>query len=293
MAEITQVAPFGGPKFMKEDLMQMEPDLLRALLRERTHHNIEVPFYTTLLKWKGNPIRTFGLQAQIVFDAWKDRGFTMDDPDIEWVKEYLALAEKIRNGEKIELDIPLPTPFNDEEMAVVNKLIWGRCSFRDWIDKPVPDEMIEKILEAGRAAPIGCSLDEVRFIVIKDPKEAKMVWSDISTKNAVLIVVCYDTRVPKVLRQDKFVPQNAGYDAAAAVDHMLLMVHALGLGACWLSKTAKSDVTEDTGLKFKQQYGLPDYIEVGAHIAVGWPAMGTIKTKRMPLADMMITRGET
>ncbi|MFC1955290.1 nitroreductase family protein [Chloroflexota bacterium] len=293
MAEITQVAPFGGPKFIKEDLMQMEPDLLRALLRERTHHNIEVPFYTTLLKWKSNPIRTFGLQAQIVFDAWKERGFTLDDPDIEWVKEYLALAEKIRNGEKIELNIPLPTPFNDEEMAVVNKLIYGRCSFRDWIDKPVPDEMIEKILEAGRAAPIGCSLDEVRFIVIKDPEEAKMVWSDISTKNAVLIVVCYDTRVPKVLRQDKFVPQNAGYDAAAAVDHMLLMVHALGLGACWLSKTAKSDVTEDTGLKFKQQYGLPDYIEVGAHIAVGWPVMGTIKTKRMPLADMMITRGGT
>ena len=293
MAEITQVAPFGGPKFIKEDLMQMKPDLLRALLRERTHHNIEVPFYTTLLKWKGNPIRTFGLQAQIVFDAWKERGFTLDDPDIEWVKEYLALAEKIRNGEKIELNIPLPTPFNDEEMAVVNKLIYGRCSFRDWIDKPVPDEMIEKILEAGRAAPIGCSLDEVRFIVIKDPEEAKMVWSDISTKNAVLIVVCYDTRVPKVLRQDKFVPQNAGYDAAAAVDHMLLMVHALGLGACWLSKTAKSDVTEDTGLKFKQQYGLPDYIEVGAHIAVGWPAIGTIKTKRMPLADMMITRGKT
>ena len=290
MAEITQVAPFGGPKFTKEDLMQLEPTLLRALLRERTHHNIEVPLYTTLLKWKGNPIRIFGLQTQAVFDAWKERGFTLDDPDIEWAKEYLALAEKVRNGEKIEMNLPLPTPFNDEEMAVVNKLIYGRCSFRDWIDKPVPDEMIEKILEAGRAAPIGCNLDEVCFVVIKTPEEAKMVWSDISTKNAVLIVVCYDKRVPAVLRQDKFVPQNGGFDAAAAVDHMLLMAHALGLGACWLSKTAKCDVTEDTGLKFKQQYGLPDYIEVGAHIAVGWPAMGTIKTKRMPLADMMLTR---
>ena len=293
MAEITLVAPFGGKKFTKEDLMQLEPTLLRALLRERIHHNIEVPLYTTLLKWKGNPIRLFGLQAQAVFDAWKKRGFTLDDPDIEWAKEYLALAEKVRNGENIELNIPLPKPFNDAEMAVVNKLIYGRCSFRDWIDKPVPNEMIEKILEAGRAAPIGCNLDEVRFVVIKDPEEAKTVWSDISTKNAVLIVVCYDSRVPKVINQDKFVPQNGGFDAAAAVDHMLLMVHALGLGACWLSKTAKCDVTEDTGLKFKQQYGLPDYIEVGAHIAVGWPAMGTIKTKRMPLADMMLTKGES
>lgn len=292
MPEITEVAPFGGAKFKKEDLMKLEPILLRALLRERAHHNIEVPLYPTLLKWKGNPIPTFGLQTQLVFDAWRERGLPEDAPDIEWVKEYLAIAEKIRAGEKPELDEPLPTPFTDGEMAVVNKLIYGRRSIRDWIDKPVPDWIIEKILEAGRAAPIGCNLDIVRFIVIKDPEEAKMVWSDISTKNAVIIVICYDTRVPAVVGQDKTVPQNAGFDAAAAADHMCLMAHALGLGACWLSKTAKSDVTKDTGQEFKKKYGLPDYIEVAMHIAVGWAAIGTIKSKRMPLADMMLTRAK-
>lgn len=292
MPEITEVAPFGGAKFKKEDLMKLEPILLRALLRERAHHNIEVPLYPTLLKWKGNPIPTFGLQTQLVFDAWRERGLPEDAPDIEWVKEYLAIAEKIRAGEKPELDEPLPTPFTDGEMAVVNKLIYGRRSIRDWINKPVPDWIIEKILEAGRAAPIGCNLDIVRFIVIKDPEEAKMVWSDISTKNAVIIVICYDTRIPAVVGQDKTVPQNAGFDAAAAADHMCLMAHALGLGACWLSKTAKSDVTKDTGQEFKKKYGLPDYIEVAMHIAVGWAAIGTIKSKRMPLADMMLTRAK-
>jgi nitroreductase len=188
--------------------------------------------------------------------------------------------------------MPLPTPFTEEEMAVVNKLIFERRSIRDWIDKPVPDEMIEKILEAGRAAPIGCNLDELRFIVIRDPDEAKMIWSDISTRNAVIIVICYDTRISKVVGQDKFVPHNVGYDAAAAADHMLLMAHALGLGAVWLSKTTKSDVTRDTGAEFKEKYGLPDYIEPALHIAVGWTAIGTIKTKRMPLTEMMLTRNE-
>jgi len=288
--KITRITPFGGASYGKEDLMNMEPTLLRALLRERAHHNIEVPLYTTLLKWKGNPIRTFGLQTQMVFDAWKERGFTEDAPDIQWVKEYLALAEKIRAGEKFDWHEPLPTPFTDEEMAVVNKLIYGRHSIRDWVDKPVPDEMIEKILEAGRAAPIGCNLDEVCFVVIRDPEEAKMVWSDISTKNTVIIVICYDTRIPTVVWQDQCVPQNAWFDAAAAADHMLLMAHALGLGAVWLSKTVKTDMTEDTGLRFRERYGLPDYIEVALHIAVGWPAIGTIKTKRMPLADMMLKR---
>lgn len=291
--ETTEVTPFGGKVFRREDLMELDPVILRALLRERTHHNIEVPLYPTLLKWKGKPIPTFGLQTQMVFDVWRERGFTEDAPDIQWVKEYLGIAEKIRAGKKVDLKIPLPTPFSSEEMAVVNKLIYTRCSIRDWLPKPVSDWMIEQILEAGRAAPIGCNLDEVRFVVIKDPEEEKMVWSDISTTNAVIIVICYDTRIPEAIGQDKFVPHNPGFDCAAAADHMLLMAHALGLGGVWLSKTVKSHATEDTGLKFKRLYGLPDYIEVALHIAIGWPATGIIKSRRMPLSAMIFSKAES
>jgi len=150
--------------------------------------------------------------------------------------------------------------------------------------------MIKKILEAGRAAPVGCNLNEVRFVVLRDSKEVEMIWSDIPTKNAVIIVICYDKRIPQVVAQDKIVPQNGGFDASAAAEHMLLMAHALGLGGVWLSKLVKSEKTEDTGKKFKEEYGLPEYIEVALHIAIGWPAIGTIKTQRMPLSNMIILR---
>lgn len=290
MSESIKVKPFGGPTYEKEDLLRMDKTLLRALLRERVHHNIEVPLYSILARGQDRPIPTFGMQAQIVCDVWNERKYANHDPDIEWATEYLALAEKIRVGQRIEWNKRVPTPFTEAEMAVVNKLIYERVSVRDWLDKPVPDEKIEKILEAGRAAPIGCNLDEVRFIVIKDHEEAKMVWSDISTKNAVIIVICYDTRIPKVVAQDKFVPHNGGFDAAAAADHMLLMTHALGLGGVWLSKTIESDATADTGKRFKEQFGLPDYIEVALHIAIGWTAIGSIKSKRMPLSEMMLSR---
>lgn len=290
MTEIIKVTPFGGQVYEKEDLMKLEPAILRALLRERTHHNIEVPLYPLLVRGQTKPVPVFGLQTQLVYDVWKERGFSDEDPDIQWVKEYLALAEKIRAGEKIEWDLPVQTPFTEEEMAVVHKLLYERRSIRDWVDKPVPDELIEKILEAGRAAPIGCNLDEVRFIVIRDPEEARMVWSDIPVTNAVVIVIGYDKRIPQVVGQDRIVPQNGGFDAAAAADHMLLMAHALGLGGVWLSKTVKTDVTTDTAQKFKDKYGLPDYIEIALHIAVGWSAMGTIKSQRMPLKEMILTR---
>ena len=117
-----------------------------------------------------------------------------------------------------------------------------------------------------------------------------MIWSDIPVTNAVIIVVGYDKRIPQVVGQDKFVPQNGGFDAAAAVDHMLLMAHALGLGAVWLSKTAKTDVTKDTAQIFKEKYGLPDYIEIALHVAIGWSAIGTIKSQRMPLKNMILSR---
>ena len=94
MPEITEVKPRGVPAYKKEDLLKMDAVTLRALLHERTHHNIECPLYPTLLKWKGEPISTFGLQAQLVFDAWRERGLPEDAPDIEWTKRYLAIAEK-------------------------------------------------------------------------------------------------------------------------------------------------------------------------------------------------------
>lgn len=285
MNAVDKVWWFGG-EYTKEDLMTMDPVLLRALFRERIHHTIEVEIYPILLGRKRLPPR-FGLQPQLILDVWKERGFSDDAPDFEWGKKYLTLAGKLRAGEKIEIDEPLPTPFTDQEMAVVHKLMWERCSVRDWvIGRKVPDDMIEKIFEAGRAAPCGCNLDIVRFIVIKDPEEAKMVWSDIPTPmdQCVLIVICYDKRVYEIVGHDRLVPHNQLFDCAAAADHMCLMAHALGLGAVWLSNTAKTAQT------FKEKYGLPDYIEPALHLAIGWIAIGSIKSSRMPLADMIITR---
>ncbi|RKY88903.1 hypothetical protein DRQ09_02190 [candidate division KSB1 bacterium] len=144
--------------------------------------------------------------------------------------------------------------------------------------------MIEQILEAGRAAPTACNLDIVRFIVIRDPEKAKMVWSDIPTPmdRCVLIVVCYDKRIYETVGHNRLVLHNQLLDVAAATDHICLMAHALGLGAVWLTRTDK------TAKKFRKSYGLQDYIEPVCHIAVGWPAIWPIKSRRMPLKEMMI-----
>jgi nitroreductase len=272
--------------------MKMEPISLGGILRERTHHKIEVPLYPTLIKWKGRPIEGFGREAQIVFDVWHKRGLPEDTPDLLWIKKYLEIADQIRAGIRPEIEEELPVPFTNREMAVVQKLIYRRRSIREWINKEIPDEMIHKILDAGRMAPIGCNLGHIRFVILKDPEEKKMIWSDISTENAIIIVICHDKRVAKAVRQNKTVPQNPGFDAAATGDHMLLMAHALGLGGVWLSERKGPGQENNTARKFKEKYGLPDYIEVDLHIAIGWPAIGSIKSARPVLSDMLIVKGK-
>ena len=273
----------GGKEYTKADLMKMEPVLLRSLFRERIHHTIEVEIYPILLGKKKMP-PGFGLQPQLIYDVWKERGFSDEGDDFEWAKKYLDYARRMRNGEKVKIDVPLPVPFNKAEMTAVEKLLYTRTSIRDWVKKEVPDWMIEKILEAGRAAPTGCNLSVVRFIVIKDPEEQKMVWSDIRTDNSVIVVLCYDRRVYDTTGQNKTVPQNMMLDCGAAADHMLLMAHALGLAGCWLT------CLERTAEAFKEQYALPEYYEVAMHIAFGWAACGILKSGRLPLKEMIYSR---
>jgi len=274
-------------EYKRDDLMKMDPVCLRALFRERIHHTIEVEIYPILLGRKKMPPR-FGMQPELILDVWRERGFDDSDPDFDWGKKYIHVAQRLRSGEKVEIDEVLPEPFTEKEMGAVRKLIWDRRSVRDWIPgKTVSDDLINQILEAGRAAPTGCNLDIVRFIVVKDRKTAKMIWSDIPTPmdSCVLIVICYDKRPYATVGHDRLVPHNMLYDCAAAGDHMCLMAHALGLGAVWLS------CTEKTAKTFKKHFGLPDYIEQALHIAVGYTAIGSIKSDRMPLSDMMITKG--
>jgi nitroreductase len=272
-------------KYTRDDLLAMDPVCLRALFRERVHHTIEVDLYPILLGQK-KARSHIGREPEMILDVWKQRGFPEDEPDFEWGKTYIALAQKLRDGEKVGLPGSVPIAFDTQELKTVRKLIWERRSVRDWIlGKKIPDEKINQILEAGRAAPTGCNLDIVRFIVIKEPEEAKMVWSDIPTPmdRCILIVVCYDKRVYETIGHDRLVPHNQLLDCAAAADHMCLMAHALGLGAVWLTRTEK------TARTFKEKFGLAEHFEPVLHIAVGWPAVQTIKSARMPLKEMMIS----
>lgn len=270
--------------YSEKDLMEMDPVMLRTLIHERTHHTIEVLIYR-ILAGKLRMPENFGETAKMLLDLWQRRGYPTDAPDLQWTKRYIELAEKLRSGEKIDLGTELPKPFSEEEMKAVGKLIYERRSIRQWAPKPIPEETLREILYAGLMAPQGCNVGSTRFIILRDPEEFKLVESDIPIENGIMILICQDMKVYKVVRFEERFPQNIYYDAAAAADHMLLMAHAHGLGGVWLTHG------ETTQKKIREHFNLPDTIVSRLHIVIGWPAEAPIKSQRIGLDEAIIEEG--
>ena len=269
--------------YAADDLMEVDPVVLRTLIHERTHHTIEVLIYRILAGKMGVPAN-FGETVELLLDIWRRRGLPTDSTDLKWSLNYLGLARMLRSGGTLELDTEMPEPFADREMETVEKLLYGRRSIRQWAPRPVPEEAIRKILYAGLMAPQGCNVGSTRFIILRDPEEWKLVRSDIPMENGVMILICQDMRVYHAVGFERRVPQNIYYDAAAAADHMLLMAHALGLGGVWLTHG------EETQRRIREHFGLPETFVTRCHIHVGWPAEAPIKSARMDLDEVIVKK---
>lgn len=267
----------------RKELMEVDPAVLRTIVHERTHHTIEVTIYRVIAGKTKTP-SDFGDTVEFLLDIWGRRGLPMDDPDIKWAVDYLGYAKTLKAGGAVKLGTELPKPFDRDEMGIVKRLLYDRRSIRQWEPRPVPDAMIDEILRAGLMAPQGCNVGSARFIVLRSPKEWKLVESDIPIENGVMILVCQDMRGYHALGFDKRAPQNIYFDAAAVADHMLLMAHALGLGGVWLTHGEK------TQQRIREHFGLPETFVSRCHIVVGWSAEAPVKSARMKLDDVVVNR---
>lgn len=267
--------------YSEDSLRKMDPMLLRALLRERVHHTVECRLYPALF---GGQKLTRGNEkiALRMLRIWDERGLPSDAPDIVWAKTLVALFEQAVEGRTPHVEGQRPQAFSDEEMGTVEKLISTRRSYRQWTNQPVPEWMIERILWAGTWAPTACDLQPVRYIVITRPETLARFPSREFTGEKAKIILCIDTR-PYMVRST--IPKhNQVLDCGAAAQNMLLMAHALGLGAVW--STFNDREIESVRSYFK----LPDYVEVVTYISLGFAAETVLPPGRMNVSDYVIEK---
>ena len=162
----------------------------------------------------------------------------------------------------------------------ISEAILGRKSVRAYMDKPVSNNDLEKIVEAGRWAP---NAGPFQISVVRNAGLRKKINN--STHKAMLesgiefaqkraslpgYQPLYGAPVLILLSAPVDLP-NGPFNAALAAENMILAATGLGLGSCFLlSPTRVLDGRHDPELV--TEAGIPDGYKLQCALIVGHPA---------------------
>lgn len=139
-------------------------------------------------------------------------------------------------------------------MNEVIENILTRCSVRKFIpNKPIENEKLEAIINAGIAAPSAGNIQPWRVIVIKsqnlkDEITKAALNQKFISEAPLVIVVCADRKAASRAYSDRGANLYVYQDTAAMTQNMLLAAHSLGLGSCWVGAFNDRKVSEILGL---------------------------------------------
>ncbi len=147
------------------------------------------------------------------------------------------------------------------------EIIKQRKSVREYSDKKVPEEVLEKIIDAGRVATTARNEQPWEFIITSDKEVLDKICSLCPNgpfiKDAPHLIAVFSKDTKYYLE-----------DCSAATQNMLLAIEALGLGGCWIAGD-KKDYIEEVRNIFK----VPEGYKLVSMISVGYP-----KNKQGPKA---------
>jgi len=188
----------------------------------------------------------------------------------------------------------------DSTKKVVQDTIYCRRSVRKFTEEPVSDEDLNCILEAGRWAPSGENSQGWRFLVIKnkeiieklgrisgdgsarrfsgeyvskhlherfktleDEEKKKSIFEKLTSGNVSRFVTTAPVVICVVGKKDVW---DVQLDNAAAIENMLIMVSALGLGATWVI-APMTDIRDE--IKVNELLGIPKEYKAISIIPLG------------------------
>ncbi len=161
------------------------------------------------------------------------------------------------------------------------KVIKERRSVRKYdTSKPVPADVLERILDAARSAPSACNFQPWHFVVLKDPKVIQRIeevyLQDWDHAAPVVIVACCDPTKAWVR------PDGLDYslgDLSIAMTHLILAAHNEGLGTCWIGMFDE--------VKVKKILGIPGPVRVYAMTPLGYSLEKPRVTGRKALSEIV------
>lgn len=137
------------------------------------------------------------------------------------------------------------------------KVVRNRRSIRRYKRDPVPEDVLNQILEAARLAPSAGHRQPWHFVVIRDAETKRQLGiSSWAAQAPIVIVGCADTET----REEP----KCFVDVSIAFEHMVLAAANFGLGTCWLGYLGADET-------IKKILGIPEHMKVVAVTPLGYP----------------------
>lgn len=161
--------------------------------------------------------------------------------------------------------------------------IISRRSVKKYLDKPVPEELVEQIVKAGTYAPTGMNRQSPIIIAVTN-KEMRDRLSTINlniVKGFNLTTTSghsdpfYGAPVVLVVLAKKEIGTRI-YDGSLVMENMMIAANSLGLGSCWIHR-AKETFECEAGKQILQELGIPDEYEGIGNCIVGYAAPDALK----------------
>lgn len=142
-----------------------------------------------------------------------------------------------------------------------------RRDIRSYLKKDVPDDVIRKIIEAGRLAPSAMNLQPWHFIVIKNKETLKELGKFCLSGRFIV-----DASFAIVVTTE---PSNKWHeiDGARAVQNMSLAAWNEGVGTCWIGAIDRD--------KVKERLNIPKNLHVLTVLPFGYPEEFIVKRKKV------------
>ncbi len=148
---------------------------------------------------------------------------------------------------------------------------------REFQDKPIPEEVLHRIVEAAHLSASSINVQPWHFVLVTQRASLVELGALIKTGRYIAnagaaIVVAYEKKSPYGVS-----------DASRAIQSMILVAWGDGVGSNWTGFGGLEGV--------HKKVGLPDSFEVLAVVPFGYPKRkhGLGKKKRKPLAEVFST----
>ena len=180
--------------------------------------------------------------------------------------------------------------FSDDERAAVYRAIGTRRDVRDqFLDRPLAEDLVRRLLEAAHAAPSVGFMQPWNFILVRDEAVRLAAWEAFSRANVEaeamfprerrdmyrslklegirkaplsICVTCDPDRAGPVVLGRTHNRRMDSYSTVCAIQNLWLAARAEGVGVGWVSIFHDEDI--------RAILGIPDRVEIVAWLCLGY-----------------------